>query len=362
MANSRPEPQFFKYWKVFFTLSAAMTFVAVIVMVVRAASSESRSPLNLGVDFTGGSTYILQASAPVSTGELREKLHFLKKEPVIQTTPGEKPDIIIRTPPLTSEERQQIGDLIKQSGWEVKEQVEVGPAFSRDLVVNAVIAVIISSMLILTYLAIRFRFAYAIGAIMALVHDALIVLGVFSLFQIEVNTPFVAAMLTILGYSVNDTIINFDRIRENLKLYPRMDLVSLVNKSIVQVLSRTVNTAGTTLATVFAVLFLGGTTLKTFMLALAIGFFSGIYSSWFVATPVVVIFDLLSQRAARAQRAALAPDTRKPIPRTVSGKGAPDIAPSPSGSDRVGAISPSTESDSTRKRKKKGEKKKPRRR
>jgi preprotein translocase subunit SecF len=194
----------------------------------------------------------------------------------------------------------------------------------------------------------------------ALIHDALIVLGVFSLFQFEVNVPFVAAILTVLGYSVNDTIINFDRIRENIKLYPRMDLIPLVNKSIVQVLSRTINTAGTTLVTVFAVLIFGGPTLKTFMLALAIGFFSGIYSSWFVASPVVVIFDLLAQRAAAAQKTAGGVTPRKPSRPPVEEALPQETASAPK--DKVPAAGPRESRETVSPRKRGERKKKPRRR
>jgi preprotein translocase subunit SecF len=360
MTEPRSEINFFKHWKLFFGLSILLTTAAVVIMIVRAVASETGSPLNLGVDFTGGNTYVLRSSTRVTTGEVRSKLGFLRKEPIIQITEGEKPGIIVRTPPLNAEERQKMQDLIKESGWEVEEQVEVGPAFSRDLVVNAVFAVLVSSLLILIYLAIRFRFAYAVGAIVALIHDALIVLGVFSLFQFEVNVPFVAAILTVLGYSVNDTIINFDRIRENIKLYPRMDLIPLVNKSIVQVLSRTINTAGTTLVTVFAVLIFGGPTLKTFMLALAIGFFSGIYSSWFVASPVVVIFDLLAQRAAAAQKTAGGVTPRKPSRPPVEEALPQETASAPK--DKVPAAGPRESRETVSPRKRGERKKKPRRR
>jgi preprotein translocase subunit SecF len=359
MANSPPEFNFFKPWKAFFGVSVLLTMAAVAIMTVRTATSEARSPLNLGVDFTGGNTYVLQSAERVTSGEVRRKFTFLKKEPIVQVSEGDQPTIIVRTSPLEGAEREKVQEVIQQSGWEVQEQVEVGPAFSRDLVVNAVFAVLVSSLLILIYIAIRFRFAYAIGAIVALVHDALIVLGVFSLFQFEVNVPFIAAVLTIIGYSVNDTIINFDRIRENLKLYPRMDLIPLVNKSIVQVLSRTINTAGTTLVTVFAVLILGGPTLKTFMLALAIGFFSGIYSSWFVATPVVVLFDMLSQKSAQAQKAGGGVTVRKSS-RPPGGEPEMSAAPSAPGVQAVSAGGSGGTDSGARKRA--DRKKKPRRR
>ncbi|MHA2621802.1 MAG: protein translocase subunit SecF [bacterium JZ-2024 1] len=359
MANALSEINFFKYWKFFFALSLLVTLTAVVTLIVRAATSSDGSPFNLGVDFTGGNTYVLQGTARVTTGEIRARLDFLNKEPIVQVSPDEKPTIVIRTPPLTPEERQKMEDLIRGSSWEVLEQVEVGPAFSRDLVVNAIFAIITSSLLILIYLGIRFRFAYAVGAIASIAHDALLVIGTFSLFQFEINVPFVAAILTILGYSVNDTIINFDRIRENLKLYPRMDLIPLVNKSIVQVFSRTINTIGTTLVTVIAVLLLGGSTLKTFMLALAIGFLSGTYSSWFVAAPIVVLFDMMARRAEAAQRIG-GTGVRKPAVQPVAG-GAPAGVAMPAPELNRTPASPS-ESINTGRRKKTDKKKKPRRR
>ncbi|MCX7971558.1 MAG: protein translocase subunit SecF, partial [Negativicutes bacterium] len=166
---------------------------------------------------------------------------------------------------------------------------KVGAVIGSELTRQAVIAVLVAAVLMIVYINFRFEFKFAISAIIALFHDVLLVMGVFSLLRIEVDSSFVAAVLTILGYSINDTIVIFDRIRENLKTHRRDEsFADMVNRSIWQVMTRSIYTVLTVVMATAALLFFGGATTRNFALALLIGFISGCYSSIFNASPIWV--------------------------------------------------------------------------
>ncbi len=169
----------------------------------------------------------------------------------------------------------------------------VGPKIGGELVLSAVYAILFSMLLILIYIMFRFEFRFGVGAIVALFHDIIITLGVFSLFNIEVTVPIIAALLTIIGYSLNDTIVVYDRIRENMKTFKRKtgDFANLVNRSINETLSRTIVTSGTTLMVVIVLYVFGGEVIKDFALALICGIGVGTYSSIFIASPVLVEWE-----------------------------------------------------------------------
>ena len=156
---------------------------------------------------------------------------------------------------------------------------------------KAINSLLIASLLIVFYITIRFEFKFALAAIIALLHDVIITLGVISLMGAEINSPFIAAVLTILGYSINDTIVVFDRIRENLKKTPSKSLGLVIDNSITQVFRRSINTSVTTLLAIAAILIFGGASIRTFITALLIGVLAGTYSSIFVASPVVDILE-----------------------------------------------------------------------
>ncbi|NIV03542.1 protein translocase subunit SecF [Candidatus Saccharibacteria bacterium] len=170
---------------------------------------------------------------------------------------------------------------------------KVGPKIGSELVVSAVWSILVALLLILIYIMFRFEFRFGVGAVMALFHDVLITLGVFSLIDIEISIPIVAALLTIIGYSLNDTIVVFDRIRENLKTFKRQasNYASLVNRSVNETLSRTVVTSGTTLIVVLVLYFFGGEIINDFAFALILGVIIGTYSSIFVASPLLVEWE-----------------------------------------------------------------------
>ena len=163
---------------------------------------------------------------------------------------------------------------------------EVDPIVGQELKEKALLATIIASLGMIIYITLRFEFKFAITAILAVLHDALIVLGFFALFKIPINAPFIAAILTILGYSINDTIVIYDRIRENIRLLHKETLDKIINISLKQTLTRSINTSLTTLLAIIMLYFFGGETIKDFTLALIIGIIAGTYSSIFIASPL----------------------------------------------------------------------------
>ena len=197
---------------------------------------------------------------------------------------------MIRTVDLEENDRKAVMSSLKSNvgNYEVMREEKVGATIGGELIMNAVMALVISWVLIILYIAYRFEFKFGIAAVITLVHDILIVLTFFSFTQRQIDSSFVAALLTIVGYSINDTIVIFDRIRENLKLHFRRggDLNELLNRSIYQTLTRSLYTVFTVLFTTFALYFFGGETTKDFAFALLVGFASGCYSSIFIAGPL----------------------------------------------------------------------------
>jgi preprotein translocase subunit SecF len=201
-------------------------------------------------------------------------------------------DVMIRTIDLEENDRKAVMATLKEDvgDYTVLREEKVGATIGGELIMDAVMATLISWVLIIMYVSYRFEWRFGVSAVLALVHDILIVLSIFSFTQKQVDSSFVAAILTIVGYSINDTIVIFDRIRENLKLHFRRggDLFELANRSIYQTLTRSLYTVFTCLFTTFALYWFGGDTTKDFAFALLCGFFSGCYSSIFIASPLWV--------------------------------------------------------------------------
>lgn len=248
--------------------------------------------LNLGIDFQGGSLLQVHFERAVDTAQVRQALDEfgLEKAPVIQST-GEG-EFLLRTEELSDERSDQLIAFLQQrlGNLSILRHEKVGAVIGEELTQKAAYSLVIAAVLILLYITFRFEFRSGVAAVLALVHDVLVVIGVFAIFQIEVDSSFIAAILTILGYSINDTIVVFDRIRENRKNYPRMDIVELVNRSITQTLTRSINTVLTVIFCLVAILIFGGQTTRVFALAMLIGVVSGAYSSIFVASPLWVDF------------------------------------------------------------------------
>lgn len=254
--------------------------------------------MNFGIDFTGGTIITLRFNENEKIGsrlgEIRRVLEKYKfSENIIQII-GDN-DLAIRTEPLPGEIRMQIiGDLEKSFGHvELLEADTIGPVVGRELRSQAFWALLIATIGILIYVSFRFEFNYAVAAVIALWHDALITTGLIALLWRSVDSPFIAAILTILGYSINDTIVIFDRIRENiLKVRKgKIEYESVVNDSILETLARSINTVLTVLFMNLCLLVFGGVTLKDFALTLFIGFTLGAYSSVFIASPILVMLE-----------------------------------------------------------------------
>lgn len=255
--------------------------------------------LNLGIDFTGGNIMEVRLEQGVQIQQVREVVEELEYGKGHNIQKSGANDYLIRTRELTEEESAKLVSALEDKLGEVilLFNDRVGPTIGEELTTNAILALVIASALMLVYITYRFEFKQGLAAIVALLHDSLIVLGIFSIFQIEVNTYFVAAILTIIGYSINDTIIIFDRIRENLKMQKKGEtLEDLVNVSLWQTLARSINTVMTVIFVLVALYFLGGTTIKTFVLAMLIGVISGAYSSIFNASPVWVDLKLRAEK------------------------------------------------------------------
>ncbi|MHD0318136.1 protein translocase subunit SecF [Fusobacterium varium] len=254
--------------------------------------------LNYGIDFSGGNLFQLRFEKPVTLNDINNNLDEISKE-INQVNPNsrkvqisEDNTVIIRTPELTETEKAEVLDSLKKIGtFDVNKEEKVGASVGEELKTSAIYALGIGAFLIILYITFRFEFTFAVAAVAALFHDLIIAVGVISLLGYEVDTPFIAAILTILGYSINDTIVVFDRIRENLKRKNKTSFEDCLNKSVNQVMIRSINTSVTTLFAIIAILVFGGDSLKTFIVTLLIGILAGTYSSVFIATPLVYFLD-----------------------------------------------------------------------
>lgn len=256
-------------------------YILSLVVIAAGIISLATRGLNLGIDFTGGNLAELKFNQTVTEQAVRSSLAEIGLErTVIQKSAPDQ--VIIRTAVLTEEEGAALIAHLdaKFELQEVLRNEKVGPKIGAELTQKALLALLAASVLMVLYITWRFEFKQGIAAVAGLLHDALVTLGLFSILYIEVNSEFVAAILTILGYSINATIVIFDRVRENLKETKKNEsLGDLVNTSLWQTMARSISTTLTVLFMLLALFFLGGATLKPFMLALIIGVTSGAYTS-----------------------------------------------------------------------------------
>ena len=272
------------------------------VMVIVSLVSLFAIKLNLGVDFKGGELIQLKYENKIDQNAVNSTLSGLVGEiPQMKAKRVQFSDtdntVIVRTEQLSNTQKAKVmSELSQKTGkYEVVKNETVGAVIGKELTSNAIQALLIGSILIIIYITIRFEFIYAVAGIVALVHDVIIAFGVIAMLKYEIDTPFIAAILTILGYSINDTIVVFDRIRENIKKNREgrnkvtLSFGEVIEKSINQVFTRSIYTSLTTLFSVIVLLILGGSTLKTFSMTLFIGMLVGTYSSVFVASPLVYI-------------------------------------------------------------------------
>jgi preprotein translocase subunit SecF len=273
--------------------------------------------MNLGIDFSGGTIVIVKFAQPVQQDAVRSALDAVPGEKVVQTY-GDEADheVLIRLPLVEGTEEgtsleqgaRQVVDAITKANlgqFEVISQEIVGPVIGRDLQLKGIYATLASIVGITIYIGLRFRFAFAIGAIAATFHDILVTLAFLAFFGYDLSLNIVAAILTITGYSVNDTIVIFDRVRENARSQRREPLDRVVNTAVNQTLSRTVITAGTTFLAVLGLFLFGGEVLEGFAFTMLVGIVSGTYSTVFIASAIAIILGS-KQAPATASAAARA--------------------------------------------------------
>jgi preprotein translocase SecF subunit len=255
--------------------------------------------LNYGVDFKGGTLIELQTKDDqITISNLRQSLLNMNIGDVSVKEFGSKNDYLIKFEKKDDNNPNFINEIKKSliksvgSGFDFRRVENVGPKVSAELLKSGIIAISLSLVAMLFYIWIRFEWQFSLGAILAIFHDVLITLGVFSLFSLEINLSIIAAVLTIVGYSMNDTVVIFDRVRENLKKFSDIKIFELTNISINETLSRTIITSITTLLALASIYFFGGEILKGFSLAMILGVIFGTYSSIFIANPVLVFLKV----------------------------------------------------------------------
>lgn len=275
-----------KNYKIFFSIT-------IIFLLIGFGSIVTRG-FNLGIDFTGGSIVDLTFENPVSVAQVRDVLkeHDMGNSIIqLENSDGktEANSVLIRTGVVEDTElRATMSDLQSTLGnYQIQRVEQVGATIGSELVQQAAMAIVLSWVLMIAYITFRFEFKFAIAAIIALIIDILVVLSYFSLFQMEMDSSFVAALLTVVGYSVNGTIVIFDRIRENLKIHRRSEsLGEMIDNSIWQCMARTIYTVATSLFAIVSIFLFGGETIHNFSFAMLVGFASGAYTSIFLAGPM----------------------------------------------------------------------------
>ena len=267
-------------------------FLSITLIVAGIASLIIKGGPLLSIDFTGGTVAQVKFEKPVELGQLRETLSDYGFEGAEIVEFGSPDEVLIKTQfsGSSSEISEQL-TLALGKTFTLRRVESVGPKIGKELQNDALKAIGLALLLILIYITFRFDRYYALGSVMALIHDVLITLGVFSLLDYEINLSIIAAFLTIVGYSLNDTIVVFDRIRENIPKYMKKTLNDVVNISLNETLNRTVITSLTTMMVVVILFLWGGKVINLFAFALIIGVFVGTYSSLFVASPVMVYFE-----------------------------------------------------------------------
>jgi preprotein translocase subunit SecF len=273
-----------KYRRLYYLISLALIIPGLISLAVRG--------LNLGIDFTGGNLLQVEFNKPVAIEQVRQVLGEARLHSFRVQQSGTN-QFLVRTSELTEAESESLVNTLRQKLGELKvlRNEKVGAVIGRELTMNAIWALLIGWALMLAYITVRFQFYFGLAALLALVHDVLVTLGFFSLFQIEVDSAFVAAILTLIGYSINDTIVIFDRIRESLKAMRKAPLAETINYSLNVSLVRTITTSATVIIVLVCLLVLGGQTTKGFALALLVGTITGTYSSDCIAGPLYYEFQ-----------------------------------------------------------------------
>jgi len=285
------EINFNKYFKIFNIFSGSLILISIFLLLFKG--------LNYGVDFKGGTLIELRATdQQITIFQLRKSFLNMNLGDVNVKEFGKNNDFLIKFEKKENDNKNLISEIKENlnksigPGYNFRRVENVGPKVSAELLKSGVIAICLSLVAMLIYIWIRFEWQFSLGAILALFHDVILTLGIFSLFSFEINLSIVAAVLTIVGYSMNDTVVIFDRVRENLKKFSDIKIFDLTNKSINETLSRTIITSVTTLLALVSIYIFGGHILKGFSLAMILGVIFGTYSSIYIANPVLILLNV----------------------------------------------------------------------
>jgi len=276
---------FNRYYNHFNIVSITLVVISLLFLVFKG--------LNFGIDFKGGTLIELRSSdSKINVSSLRDNLNQINLGDVSVKNFGNEKDFLIK---FENSNNKNVIEEIKKSldksfgnNFSFRRVENVGPKVSAELLKSGVIAISVALVLMLIYIWIRFEWQFSLGAILALFHDVIVTLGLFSLLELEINLSIIAAILTIVGYSMNDTVVIFDRVRENLRKYSDIKIYELTNISINETLSRTLITSVTTLLALLSIFFFGGEILKGFSLAMIFGVVFGTYSSIYIANTILV--------------------------------------------------------------------------
>ncbi|MCD4711940.1 MAG: protein translocase subunit SecF [Clostridiales bacterium] len=272
-----------KRYKLWFSISGAIILVGLIIMLMNG--------LNFGIDFTGGTMMQIDLGKTVEVSEIKDVIADFDLNADIVHAGAESNEVIIKTKAsLSNTERIEIFEVLKAEYGLADEAFrgaeQFGPAIGAEIRNRALLAVVIASVAMLLYISVRFETVFGLAAVIALIHDVLILLSIYAIFRISVNSSFIAAILTIVGYSINDTIVVFDRVRENVKREKGKSHFEVADMSISQTITRTINTSLTTLVVIGSLFVFGVSSIREFAFPLLAGVAVGTYSSIFIASPV----------------------------------------------------------------------------
>ena len=291
---------FNKYYNKFNVISSLLVVVSLLLLIFKG--------LNFGIDFKGGTLIELRSSDnKINISSLRDKFNQMDLGDISVKNFGNEKDFLIKFENKNNkvniiEEIKENLDKSFGNSFDFRRVENVGPKVSAELLKSGVIAITVALFLMLVYIWIRFEWQFSLGAILALFHDVIVTLGFFSLLSLEINLSIVAAVLTIVGYSMNDTVVIFDRVRENLRKYSDIKIFELTNISINETLSRTLITSVTTLLALLSIFFFGGEVLKGFSLAMIFGVIFGTYSSIYIANTVLVRLNVSQKTVLREDK------------------------------------------------------------
>jgi preprotein translocase subunit SecF len=303
---------FVKYRNISYTLSGIAAVLSVVVFFMMG--------LNFGIDFRGGTMIEIGTEEPADLAKIRRIVGGLDLGDVQVQEFGTPTEVMIRIGAqetvegvegaAAEQEAQNVVRLVQNAlnaeieGISYRRIEVVGPTVSGELVRAGTLAVVLAVVMMLIYIWFRFEWQFSVGAVLALVHDIILTIGIFCLLQLEFNLSIIAAILTIVGYSMNDTVVVYDRVRENLRKYKKMPLAGLIDMSVNQTLSRTIMTSLTTLLALLSLYIFGGEVIRGFTFAMIWGVFVGTYSSIFVAAPVLLILGVKRDWSAAAEKGA----------------------------------------------------------